>query len=425
MDRRAFLKTSMAAAAVLLTLDACSSESSRARRGGRMNVPEDATVDPDAAAEALGGDEFVLDVQTHFLELEPGSRLPAFPQSSCGEQDARLCYSIERYLEELFLRSDTNQAVISAVPATGLDGPLSPARMDEARRTADLLCGDGRLLMHGQALPSLGALQERLDDMSRLVEQYPIAAWKIYTHSPEPGWSLDDHIADAPQCGTAFLDRARETGVTTVCVHKGFSGGSDFASPADIGPAAAAHPDLRFVVYHSGYEQGATEGPHDPDGGGIDRLVRTLREHGIAPGSNVYAELGSTWFASMRDPDQAAHVLGKLLLAVGPERVLWGTDSIWYGTPQGQIQAFRAFEITPEYQQRFGYPALTPEVKQRIFGLNAAELYGVEPDATRCELTRDELETARQSLPARPASYGPRSAAAAAAHMRDHGWIGF
>jgi len=39
--------------------------------------------------------------------------------------------------------------------------------------------------------------------------------------------------------------------------------------------------------------------------------------------------------------------------------VLWGTDSIWYGSPQDQIQAFRAFEITPEFQERFGYPALT------------------------------------------------------------------
>ena len=49
----------------------------------------------------------------------------------------------------------------------------------------------------------------------------------------------------------------------------------------------------------------------------------------------------------MGDPDAAAHVLGKLLVAFGPERILWGTDSIWYGSPQDQIAAFRAFEITP------------------------------------------------------------------------------
>ena len=70
-------------------------------------------------------------------------------------------------------------------------------------------------------------------------------------------------------------------------------------------------------------------------------------EAGIGAGGNVYAELGSTWRTVMGDPDEAAHVLGKLLVAFGPERILWGTDSIWYGSPQDQIAAFRAFEITP------------------------------------------------------------------------------
>ena len=69
--------------------------------------------------------------------------------------------------------------------------------------------------------------------------------------------------------------------------------------------------------------------------------------------------MGSTWFNLGRDLDSAGHVLGKLLTHLGPERILWGTDSIWYGSPQGQIDAFRAFEITPEAQERYGYPALT------------------------------------------------------------------
>ncbi len=425
MPRRDFLRTAMASAAVLVALDACSTESKGGRSGGRYDVPEDATVDPDAAREALGGDEFVMDVQTHFLDLDPAAPFgdPGFLQSSCGESDPRLCYSIDRYLEELFLRSDTNVAVVSAIPATGDDGPLSPARMDEARRAADALCGDGRLLMHGQAIPQLGSLAARLDAMDDLVARYPIAAWKVYTHRPGPGWSFDDHDPDAPQVGTAFLDRVRATGVHTVCVHKGLSGNDPAASPVDIGPAAAANPDLRFVAYHSGYE-GPGEGPYDPTGSGVDRLVRSLTDAGIEAGGNVYAELGSTWFQVMRDPDQAAHVLGKLLVAVGPERILWGTDSIWYGTPQGQIEAFRAFEITPEYQERFGYPALTDATKRAILGANAAALYDVDPISTPCTFTRDELAEVRSALPARPPSYGPRTAEAALAHVREHGWIG-
>ena len=84
----------------------------------------------------------------------------------------------------------------------------------------------------------------------------------------------------------------------------------------------------------------------------------------------MYAELGSTWRAVMGDPDQAAHVLGKLLVAVGEDNIVWGTDSIWYGSPQDQIEAFRAFEITAEFQERFGYPELTAERKAKILGLN-------------------------------------------------------
>ena len=88
----------------------------------------------------------------------------------------------------------------------------------------------------------------------------------------------------------------------------------------------------------------------------------------------------------MSDPDQAGHALGKLLQRVGEDRVLWGTDGIWYGSPQPQIMAFRAFQISAEHQERYGYPALTDEVKRKVFGLNAARLFGVDPEATRCAL---------------------------------------
>ena len=57
--------------------------------------------------------------------------------------------------------------------------------------------------------------------------------------------------------------------------------------------------------------------------------------------------------------------------------MLWGTDSIWYGSPQDQIQAFRSFRIADELVERHGYPVLTPELKAKVFGLNGARVYGV------------------------------------------------
>jgi uncharacterized protein len=297
--------------------------------------------------------------------------------------------------------------------------------MERTRRIASTLCRDERVLLHGQANPNVGSLDRQLAAMDDLVAEHPITAWKVYTHSPAPGWFLDDHDASAARVGEAFLRKAAET-KPIVCVHKGLSGGSPYATPADIGPAAKAHPDITFVVYHSGYESGATEGPYGEAtrDQGVNRLVATLEDSGIGPGGNVYAELGSTWRLVMGDPTQAAHVLGKLLKALGPERILWGTDSIWYGSPQDQIQAFRAFEITPELQERHGYPALTPARKAKILGTNAARVYGVDPaTVTRCELSATEREELRIALPALNRTLGPTNRREVLAHQRAHDFV--
>ena len=122
------------------------------------------------------------------------------------------------------------------------------------------------------------------------------------------------------------------------------------------------------------------EGSHDDDPDrGVSRLVTSLTKAGVGPGANVWAELGSTWFLMLRRPREAAHIIAKLLAAVGPERILWGTDSVWYGPPQPLIDAFRAFRIPEWMQERYGYPALTPGVIDGILGRNAVGLYGVEP----------------------------------------------
>jgi hypothetical protein len=75
--------------------------------------------------------------------------------------------------------------------------------------------------------------------------------------------------------------------------------------------------------------------------------------------------------------------------------VLWGTDAVWYGSPQPQIAAFRTFDISAEAQERYGYPALTDELKRKVFGLNAAALFGIDPAATRCAFESDPLTTSQ------------------------------
>jgi hypothetical protein len=181
---------------------------------------------------------------------------------------------------------------------------------------------------------------------------------------------------------------------------------------------------VRFLIYHSGWESSSDENhaydPEAPDVRGVDRLIRALVESGLGPSDNVYAELGSTWFNLLAEPEQAAHVLGKLLLHLGPERVVWGTDCVFNGVPQGQIAALRSFQIPERYQLEFGYPALTPEIRARIFGLNGAQVYGIDPSEVRYAISDDDVERLRlarlddpRSVPVPdPRRYeGPRSRA--------------
>jgi uncharacterized protein len=388
MSRRAFLRSVCGAATTLAILDACSNEARKAgptsMPGGTFSIPPEATVDPDAATGAIGTrGEFIFDVQTHLLEGDGfGS---GFPQADCGDED---CFSTEHWLDLVFAQSDTSLAVLSAIPVMGPDSPLSPAVMDTARRVVETSCRADRLILHGQVQPPVGRVEAMLAGMERsLADHAAIGAWKVYTHSPA-GWFLDDHDADLPQVGDAFIRKAVELGVPRVCVHKGLSGGDAHASPVDIGPAAARHRDASFVAYHSGYESGVTERAYDPakPNKGADRLLASMDAASVGPNANVYAELGSTWWQIMHDPDAAAHLLGKLLVRVGEDNVLWGTDSIWYGSPQSQIEAFRAFQITEAFQETYGYPELNDDRKAKILGLNAARLYGVEPKVhPRCD----------------------------------------
>ena len=90
-----------------------------------------------------------------------------------------------------------------------------------------------------------------------------------------------------------------------------------------------------------------------------------------------------------------------------------GTDSVWYGSPQDQIQAFRSFQIAAELRERYGYPALTAERRAKVFGLNGARVYGLSAGELKQKAVRDRLATHKANYLQRPDLHfltrGPRT----------------
>jgi predicted TIM-barrel fold metal-dependent hydrolase len=306
----------------------------------------------------------------------------------------------------VFGGSETAVALLTSPPGRSHENVLSNDDIAAARAVVDRYAGTGRVLTHTIVHPNLGAAER--DAMAEWGERLRPSGWKVYTlwEPPEArtgrGWFLDDDETGGP-----FLEQVRATGRRIVCAHKGLGGPiaglvPAGASPRDVGPAARAFPDVAFVVYHSGYEVPAAraEGDTDP-AGGVGRLEASLRAAGVPPGANVYGEVGSTWFLVVRRPVEAAHVLGTLLRCVGEDRILWGTDSVWYGAPQSLIDAFRAFTIPEWMQERYGYPPLTAAAKRKILGENAAALYGIDLARVRRTATFDWLHAVESDLAAR------------------------
>ena len=418
LSRRSFLVSACGAASTLLAMNAAYAR--LGERGSFYDIPKDAALDPQLARSAVDGNEFIFDVQGHFVNpagawlgrVPAGSRpLSGFPKVASCPQASDLsylkCIGPDEFVKDVFMDSDTDLMVLSFVPSKREDEPLTVEEAEATAKIVEKLDGTHRLYIHGRVNPNQPGDLEAMDE---LAARHRIAAWKTYTQFGPggKGFFLDDDV------GAAFVEKARKLGVRNIAVHKGFPFGRDsyeHSTCVDVGRAAKRFPDINFLIYHSGFVAQKKEGPYDPRRtDGVDALVTSLAENGIKPGSNVYAELGSTWRFCMRDPESAAHMLGKLLKACGESNVLWGTDSIWYGSPQDQIQAFRTFQIAPAMRERHGYPEITPALRAKILGLNALRIYPVPADVLKKHV-KDSVAQARRQYREAPdpafLTYGP------------------
>jgi uncharacterized protein len=422
LNRRSFLLSACGAATTLLAFNAANAAAGRA--GGFFDVPDDAGLDLELAQAKLESDEFIFDVQGHFvdptgawLKTAPESAFAWAPKARCaigqgaGPRAHLACLSPEEFVKDVFLDSDTDMMVLSFVPTRREAEPLTIESADAVRQIVERMEGNHRLLIHGRVNPNQPGDVEAMEELK---DRWKVSAWKTYTQwGPDgKGFFLSDDV------GIRFIEKARSLGIKVICVHKGLPFGSqsyEHSQCSDIGVVAKRFPDVSFLIYHSGFVTDVQEGPFTGKGAkdGIDTLIRSLVENDVKPNTNVYAELGSTWRFLMRDPQQAAHALGKLVKYCGENNVLWGTDSIWYGSPQDQIQAFRTFQIAPALRDKHGYPEITPQLRAKIFGLNATKPYRIDAQEVKQRARNDAVARGRLAYRERPQphflTYGPKT----------------
>ncbi len=401
LSRRAFLRTSGGMALSLLAMNAVF--------GRFFDVTPVEAADPAAFKQRTGDPYFILDVQLHYvgaqydpsnaeanrkgavskgalLDLRKSARRlnPALGTDRGTVADL----SWENFVKEVFLDSETAIGLISTPPGPyPQEAVVPPKEMTHIRDEINRITQSRRMLAHGLVTPQLG--QADLDFMDQQASTLKVDAWKGYTGAApkgfDRGWFVDDEKIAYP-----MLERARKLGVKRVCLHKGLPLGpvADYNHPRDLIKAAKDFPDIDFLAYHAGLlTVPSGTGPDVPWTSEFCRMKKA--EPGI---KNIYMELGSTFGQLVTtNPRACAHVLGQLIDAFGADHVLWGTDSIWYGTPQWQIDAFRRFEIPDALLEKHTYAPLSRTVKEQIFGSNAARLFGVDVSAQRNELPKDAV----------------------------------
>jgi uncharacterized protein len=382
------------------------------------------------------------------------------------------------YFKEMFLDSATTVSLLTALPNLPDETNIMPVAY--ASETADLannLSGSQRCFIHAFAQPNRGFVghdrrpiyqEEDFAWMEQTARDIRPSGWKLYCGWGDNGPSTFHSAAALPSQNGWWFDDDNGIAITehilhlskkynlpkVICTHKGlaFNGVFDSAkfAPRDMGVIGRMYPELKFYTYHCGYD-GERQLPYPGDDAvnssnrSVDSFIKSLREngmdatrfvqHGLEHGNspNMYAELGTVWWNVMHDADQSAHLLGKLIQYVGPQRIVLGTDCIWYGAPQPQFVMMRALQFSPRAKELYNLPygldgdrfdprknALDagsyvqkhphvpgwptdfkthPErtIRNGIMGRNAAEAYGLDPDEVRGRIDCDDVNKLRDS----------------------------
>ena len=389
MSRRAFFKTAAGMAAAFVAMNDV--------YGPIFGVSQAEAASPDMAnerAKALAG-QFIMDMHTHFLRDD--TRLEGFVRSReavgkagwnpalAGKPQTLEDLKFANYFKEIYFDSDTKVALISG---SGSEEPrdwfLTNEMKADARAKVNRLAGSqahvlARDLHAGHAgLDGRGGSRHRAAQ-ARLVQglyrrrQHQQAAFQAslahgrreaplsVLREAREGGARQRVRAQGPLSAGDHASASRSSSSTPTC--------ATWARPPRTGRSSTSSSTTRPSAspggaWQDGLEQFEKTGRVD----WVTDLAEIPEKYGV---KNVYGDLGQIFAQStVAEPRLCAAMMGMLVKGLGADHVVWGTDAVWTGAPQWQIEALRRLEIPEDMQKKHGFAPLGPAdgpVKRAIF----------------------------------------------------------
>jgi predicted TIM-barrel fold metal-dependent hydrolase len=411
MSRRKFFQTSAGMAAAYVAVN---------ETFGRMfdaDMAEAQTPEMANARSAALKGQFIMDMHTHFLRDD--TRLTQFVamrnavgkagwNKGLGDKEQTIeDLKFENYLKEIFLDADTKIALISSAPSDiPQDWFLTNQQMADARTKVNQRYGSKRLFTHAIFTPGQPGWLEQVDAAIALkpdsMKGYTIGDNTHKDTSRYP-WRMDDE-----KVTYKAYEKFVKAGIKNVCVHKGlfppaiekqFPHLTPFATAVDVAKAAKDWPQLNFIIYHSAYrhvggDPAVALAEFEKTGriSWVSDLADIPAKYGV---KNVYCDTGQLFATTLgAEPKVIVALMGILIKGMGADHVCWGTDAVWTGSPQWQIEGLRRLEIPADWQKKYGFKPLGAAdgpIKSAIFGGNNARLYNVDVAKVKADQSKDKL----------------------------------
>ncbi len=193
-------------------------------------------------------------------------------------------------------------------------------------------------------------------ELEHLVKNCNAKLCKVY--APEDDGPLNDRRLWPfyEKCCELDIAVTIHTGTAYVLPHP-----DGYTRPLLLDDIALDFPDLKIIAYHMGW-------PY------TEELIGLAGKH-----KNLHLSMSGIvgWYA--RAPHRGYHMIGEALQWAGPDKIVMGLDMPFDETKR-IVDFIRTLQIPEELQEKWGYPAITDEIRAKILGLNLARLAKIKPN---------------------------------------------